>query len=65
MGYIGCVGGMAYETNTVRGMVLLAVWYGKNTVCDMVRWRNGTMLRCRGYIVRVNTVLCGVVLLAV
>ena len=54
---MGYVGGMVYEENTVCMYVawyLLAVWYGKHTVCGMVRWWYGTMVPCRGYIVWPN-----------
>ena len=40
---------------------MLAVWYEKNTVCGMVRWRYGTMVRCRGHIIWLNTVCMYVV----
>ena len=38
--YVGIVGGMVRKT----------------TVCGMVRWRYGTMVRCRGHIILLNTV---------
>ena len=33
---------------------VLSVWYGKNTVYGVVRLRYGTMVRCRGCIIRLK-----------
>ena len=34
---------------------VLTVWYGKNAVYGMVRLRYGTMVRCRGCIIWLNS----------
>ena len=67
MGYMGYVGGMIYGKNTVRGLVFLAVGYGKNTVLYVV-WYVDSMVRWYGVVDILygqTPSVCGMVSLAV